>query len=116
VPKDGPSAGITLATAVLSAATNQGRGQQVKAHVGMTGELTLRGAVLPVGGIREKTVAAKAAGLRTLIMSRENEPDTRELPARVSKGLTFCFVDCFDEVPRHAFAASWARKQPRSTS
>ena len=110
VPKDGPSAGITLATAVLSAATNQGRGQKVKAHVGMTGELTLRGAVLPVGGIREKTVAAKAAGLRTLIMSRENEPDTQELPDRVARGLTFHFVDCFDEVPVHAFAASWARK------
>jgi len=114
VPKDGPSAGITLATAVLSAATNQGRGQKVKAHVGMTGELTLRGAVLPVGGIREKVVAAKAAGLRTLIMSRQNEPDTRELPERVRKGLTFHFVDCFDEVPTHAFATSWAKKHVRS--
>ena len=110
VPKDGPSAGITLATAVLSAATNQGRGQKVKAHVGMTGELTLRGAVLPVGGIREKAVAAKAAGLRTLIMSRENEADTLELPDRVRQGLTFHFVDCFDEVPIHAFATSWATK------
>ncbi|MFH2008364.1 MAG: endopeptidase La [bacterium] len=109
VPKDGPSAGITLATAIVSAAARGGAGQQVKAHVGMTGELTLRGAVLPVGGIREKTVAAKAAGLRTLIMSRENEPDTLELPDRVRKGLTFHFVDTYDEVLEHAFAASWVK-------
>ena len=100
---------ITLATAITSAATRHGAGQKLKAHVGMTGELTLRGAVLPVGGIREKMVAAKAAGLRTLILSRENEPDTRELPDRVRKGLTFHFVETFDEVLQHAFPASWSK-------
>ncbi len=110
VPKDGPSAGITLTTAIVSAATRGGEGVKLKAHVAMTGEITLRGNVLPVGGIREKVVGAKAAGIRTLILCEDNEPDAKELPERVARGLTFHFVSHIDEVLRHAFPASWARK------
>jgi ATP-dependent Lon protease len=109
VPKDGPSAGITLTTAIVSAATRGGRGVKVKANVAMTGEITLRGQVLPVGGIREKTVAAKAAGIRTLILCKENEPDAEQLPDRVRRGLTFHFVEDIEDVLRHAFPASWSR-------
>lgn len=114
VPKDGPSAGITLATAIVSAATVGGQGVRIKAHVAMTGELTLRGQVLPVGGLREKTVAAKAAGIRTLVLCRDNEPDVAQVPARVRKGLTFHFVECFDEVLGHALPGPWVKRHLRA--
>jgi ATP-dependent Lon protease len=89
VPKDGPSAGITLFTAMISLLTER----LVKSNLGMTGEITLRGAVLPIGGIREKVMAANRAGLTTVILPKKNEPDLVDLPDRVKKEMTFEYVD-----------------------
>ncbi|MCL4561243.1 MAG: endopeptidase La [Chloroflexi bacterium] len=93
-PKDGPSAGVTMATALVSLLT----GRVVRPDVGMTGEITLRGQVLPVGGIKEKVLAAHRAGLKTIIMPRRNEADLEDLPEDVRKSITFIFVDTVDEV------------------
>ncbi len=89
VPKDGPSAGITLFTAMISLLTER----LVKSNLGMTGEITLRGAVLPIGGIREKVMAANRAGLKTVILPKKNEADLVELPEKVKKEMEFKFVD-----------------------
>lgn len=89
VPKDGPSAGITLFTAMISLLTER----LVKSNLGMTGEITLRGAVLPIGGIREKVMAANRAGLTTVILPKKNEGDLVDLPERVKKEMEFLFVD-----------------------
>ena len=89
VPKDGPSAGITLFTALMSLLTER----LVKSNLGMTGEITLRGAVLPIGGIREKVMAANRAGLTTVIMPKKNEADLVELPEQVKKEMNFLFVE-----------------------
>ncbi len=94
VPKDGPSAGITMATALASAAT----GRLVRDDVAMTGEITLRGRVLPIGGIKEKALGAHRAGIRTIILPRRNEPELEELPREVFEELTFIPVDTLDEV------------------
>jgi len=94
VPKDGPSAGITLATALASALT----GRAVRKDVAMTGEITLRGRVLPIGGLKEKVLAAHRAGIRTIIMPRENSKDLEDLPANVRAEMTFEQVAHVDEV------------------
>jgi ATP-dependent Lon protease len=88
-PKDGPSAGITLVTALVSALTQR----KVKSHLAMTGEITLRGKVLPVGGIKEKILAAKRAGIKDIILSVENQKDIDEIKAQYIQGLTFHYVD-----------------------
>lgn len=89
VPKDGPSAGITIATSVASALTQR----KVRERLAMTGEITLRGKVLPVGGIKEKILAAKRAGIKDIIMSRENKKDIDEISEIYLDGLTFHYVD-----------------------
>ena len=98
VPKDGPSAGITMATALYSAIT----GKKVRADVAMTGEITLRGRVLPIGGLKEKILAAKNAGIRKVIVPKANTKDIEELDAEIKHGLAIVFVEHMDEVLRHA--------------
>jgi ATP-dependent Lon protease len=93
-PKDGPSAGITIATAIASALTRV----PIKSNVAMTGEITLRGRVLPIGGLKEKMIAAHRGGLDSLIIPRENEKDLVEIPAKVKRNLKITLVDHMDEV------------------
>ncbi|GGE42526.1 Lon protease [Pullulanibacillus camelliae] len=97
-PKDGPSAGITMATAIVSALTQR----PVKKEVGMTGEITLRGRVLPIGGLKEKTLSAHRAGLKTIIIPKDNEKDLDDIPKSVRDELTFIPVQHLDEVLKHA--------------
>jgi ATP-dependent Lon protease len=106
VPKDGPSAGVTMATAIASLV----RGEPVSEEVGMTGEITLTGQVLPIGGVREKALAAQRAGLKRVILPRENEPDLEELPAETKRELEFELVDSIDEVFDAAFAGRRAAR------
>ena len=101
VPKDGPSAGITMATAMLSAIT----GCKVRADVAMTGEITLRGRVLPIGGLKEKLLAAKSAGIKTVLIPEENERDVEELSAEITKGLEILPVSRMEEVLKTAFCS-----------
>lgn len=93
-PKDGPSAGITMALALYSLATKQ----MVRGDIAMTGELSLTGKVLPVGGIKEKVLAAKRAGIKEIILPWQNEKDLKEVPERHRKGMKFYPVKHFDEV------------------
>ncbi len=99
VPKDGPSAGITMATAMLSAITEH----PVRADVAMTGEITLRGRVLPVGGLKEKTLAAKNAGIKTICVPKKNEKDMEEIPEEIKKGLKIVYVETMQDVLDTAF-------------
>jgi ATP-dependent Lon protease len=109
VPKDGPSAGVTMATAIASLV----RGEPVAADVGMTGEITLTGQVLPIGGLREKSLAAQRAGLKRVIFPRENEPDLDDLPPETRKALEFIPVDRIQEVFEAAFTGK-RRTRPQS--
>ncbi|WP_332629236.1 endopeptidase La [Halalkalibacter flavus] len=97
-PKDGPSAGITMATALVSALTER----KVKKEVGMTGEITLRGRVLPIGGLKEKSMSAHRAGLKTILIPKDNEKDLEDVPESVRKDLQFILVSHLDEVLKHA--------------
>ncbi|NIK11220.1 endopeptidase La [Alkalibacillus almallahensis] len=103
-PKDGPSAGITIATALVSALTNR----PVRKEVGMTGEITLRGRVLPIGGLKEKSLSAHRAGLTTILMPAQNEKDLEDIPESVREQLTFIQVSHLDEVLDHALLAKEA--------
>src|SRR6185436_6347151 len=94
IPKDGPSAGITMVTALASLLT----GRPVKSTVGMTGEVTLQGRVLPIGGLKQKVMAAQAAGLTEVILPERNEPDLDDLPADVRSQMHFYPVKSIDEV------------------
>jgi ATP-dependent Lon protease len=94
VPKDGPSAGVTMATALVSLLTNK----PVRATVGMTGEITLRGQVLPIGGVKEKVLAAHRAGLDTVILPKRNEADLEDVPEDVRKEMKFVLVETVEEV------------------
>jgi len=94
VPKDGPSAGITMVTSLVSTYTKQ----PVKAHIAMTGETTLRGKVLPVGGLQEKILAAKRSGITDIIVCEENRKDIEDIKKQYVKGLTFHYVRTLDDV------------------
>ncbi|MGB2583998.1 MAG: S16 family serine protease, partial [Dehalococcoidia bacterium] len=94
VPKDGPSAGVTMAVSLVSALTRR----LVSKDVAMTGEITLRGKVLPVGGIKEKVLAANRAGIKKVVLPQENDRDLEEVPQHVREGLNFVFVESIDEV------------------
>jgi ATP-dependent Lon protease len=112
VPKDGPSAGVTMATAIASLV----RGKPVADDVGMTGELTLTGQVLPIGGLREKALAAQRAGLKRVVMPRENEPDLEDLPAETRKELDFVPVDDIGDVLRVALDGDRSAKPRAATA
>ena len=99
VPKDGPSAGITMATAMLSAVT----GTKVHARVAMTGEITLRGRVLPIGGLKEKTLAARMAHMEKVLVPAGNQPDMAEISKEITKGLSIVYVKTMEDVIREAF-------------
>ncbi|HYO13173.1 MAG TPA: endopeptidase La [Thermoanaerobaculia bacterium] len=123
IPKDGPSAGITIGTAILSVLT----GRAVNRRVAMTGEITLRGDVMPIGGLKEKTLAAKLAGIHTVIVPKLNRRDLSEIPDAIKEGLTFHFVDHMDDVlklalvdgefvPKETPTAMVENEQPQAAS
>jgi len=112
IPKDGPSAGVTMATAILSAAM----GRPVREDVAMTGEITLSGLVLPVGGIREKALAARRMGIKTVILPALNEPDLEDIPADLRRDMTFVFAKTLDDVLRTALPAPAAASTTASAS
>jgi ATP-dependent Lon protease len=98
IPKDGPSAGVTMATAIVSAIKNE----KVRDDVAMTGEITLSGLVLPVGGIREKALAARRHGIKEFVLPKRNESDLSELPPEVKQDITFLPVETLEEALRIA--------------
>jgi ATP-dependent Lon protease len=107
VPKDGPSAGITMATAIASALT----AKPVRKDVSMTGEVTLRGRVLPIGGIKEKTLAAKRMGIKTIIIPHRNKKDLQDIPKYVKEGMEFVFVETMDDVLAIALSKDSIKKK-----
>jgi ATP-dependent Lon protease len=109
-PKDGPSAGVTMTTALLSMIL----GKPVMKRLGMTGELTLTGHVLPIGGVKEKTIAARRAGLLTLIFPEENRKDFGELPDYLKEGLTVHFASTYPDVYRVAFGKEGEKRGRKS--
>jgi ATP-dependent Lon protease len=112
VPKDGPSAGITIATAIASLVRNE----PVAEDVGMTGEITLTGQVLPIGGLREKVLAAQRYGLKRIVVPRDNEPDLEELPEETRNELEFIPVDSIEDVFAVAFSPAGAGRPKAAPS
>ncbi len=106
-PKDGPSAGVTMATSLVSLIS----GRKVRTGVGMTGEITLRGQVLPIGGVKEKVLAAHRNGLKTIILPRHNEADLEDVPEEIKKSMKFIFVESVDEVLEAALVKAPRRKE-----
>lgn len=98
VPKDGPSAGITMATAIVSAVT----GRKIRADVAMTGEITLRGRVLPIGGLKEKLLAAKNAGIKMVLLPKKNKVDAGEISKEIKKGMELVYVESMEDVLKAA--------------
>jgi len=111
IPKDGPSAGITIATALISAFTNR----KVRKDVGMTGEITLRGRILPVGGVREKVLTGHRVGLKSLILPKRNDKDLIDVPKKVLSDLKITFVDHMDQVLDIALLPDKQVRRKRST-
>jgi len=109
IPKDGPSAGVTMATALVSALT----GRPTRHNVAMTGEITLRGTVLPIGGLKEKVLGAARAGITDIVLPRENEREIKDLPEEVRGQLAFHPVETLDQVLAIALAAG---KQPGASA
>jgi len=107
IPKDGPSAGVTMLTVLTSLLTNR----KVKKHLAMTGEITLRGAVLPVGGIKDKVLAAYRAGIRTILLPAWNKKDLEDIPANVQKNISFHFVNDMMDVVNLALEPVKEKKQ-----
>jgi ATP-dependent Lon protease len=110
VPKDGPSAGVAMFTALASLMLNR----PVRHDVAMTGEITLRGLVLPIGGLKEKTLAAKRAGIKRVIVPKRNEKDMVEIPKEVRDTVEFIFVDNLDEVLKAALGPTKGKKKTNS--
>ncbi len=111
-PKDGPSAGVTMATALVSLIS----GRRVRSSVGMTGEITLRGQVMPIGGVKEKVLAAHRNGLKTVILPKRNEQDLDDVPEEVRKAMKFVFVETMDEVLDAALEKRPVNSRPHSES
>lgn len=111
-PKDGPSAGVTMATALVSLAS----GRKIKPRLGMTGEITLRGQVLRIGGVKEKIIAAHRSGLRTIVLPRRNEQDLDDVPEEIKKSMKFIYVDTVDEVIESSLEPIAAKKQTKSVA
>ena len=112
IPKDGPSAGITMATALISTLTKM----PVRRDVAMTGEITLRGKVLPIGGLKEKALAARRMGIKTVIVPTKNDKDVKELPANVRRGMQFVYVDDMDQVLKGALVKRGAARRTPAVS
>jgi len=110
IPKDGPSAGVTIATSLISVCTNR----KVKRDVAMTGEITLRGNILPVGGVKEKVLAAQRAGVKTMIMPNANKKDLIDIPKKVKSEMEFIFVEEIGEVLNHALGDRPLPKSPKT--
>jgi ATP-dependent Lon protease len=98
IPKDGPSAGIAMCTSIVSALTKR----PVRRDIAMTGEITLRGRVLPIGGLKEKIIAAHRGGIKTVLIPKENEKDLKDIPKLISRSMTIVPVEHMDEVLTHA--------------
>jgi len=106
-PKDGPSAGVTMATALVSLVS----GRKVKPHVGMTGEITLRGQVLPIGGVKEKVLAAHRNGLKTVILPKRNKQDIDDVPDEIKQSMKFIFAETVDDVLASALESNHKSSQ-----